>query len=97
MKKLICCLTMATMLFGSAMTARAADEKKKPDPEATFKRMDKDSDGKLTEAEFIGKRTGEKADMAKKAFARKDANKDGSLTLEEFKATPKPKKKKDDK
>ncbi len=48
--------------------------------------MDKDSDGSLTEAELVGKKTGEMADKAKAMFAKKDKNKDGKLSLEEFKA-----------
>lgn len=94
MKKLICCLTMAALVFGVSISAKAADEKKKPDPEAQFKKLDTDNDGKLTEAEFIGKRTGDAAEKAKKAFARRDTDKNGSLSLEEFKTMPK---KKDDK
>ena len=54
--------------------------------------MDKDSDGKLSLAEFKGKREGEKATKAEEQFKAKDKDKDGFLTLEEFKAGGKKKK-----
>lgn len=63
-------------------------EKKKPDPEAAFKRLDKDGDGSITEAEFVGKQEGEKATKAKEIFAARDTNKDGKISLEEFKTKP---------
>ncbi len=86
MKKLILSLSLASFLAAPAL---AEEKPKKPvDLDAAFKKMDKDSDGKLTEAEFLGKREGEQAEMGKKQFARLDKNKDGSLTLEEFKARP---------
>ena len=87
MRKFFSYLTVAALALGVAAPSFAADkEKKKPDPEAAFKKMDKDGDGSLTEAELIGKKTGEMADKAKAMFARKDKDKDGKLTLEEFKA-----------
>ena len=48
-------------------------------------------DDKVSEEEFLGKKTGEKAEKAKKLFARRDKDKDGSLTLEEFIAKKKKK------
>jgi Ca2+-binding EF-hand superfamily protein len=80
-------LAAVAVLFGAASTY-AADAKDKPkaDPEAAFKKMDANSDGSLTEAEVVGKKTGEMADKAKALFARLDKDKDGKLTLEEFKA-----------
>lgn len=90
MRKLFTLLTVAAVALGVAAPSFAAkDEKKKPDPEAAFKKMDKDGDGSLTEAELVGKKTGEMADKAKAMFARKDKNKDGKLSLDEFKAGPK--------
>ena len=62
-----------------------AKKKKAPNPEAMFKKMDKDDDGKVTEVEYIGKREGEKATKAKEIFAKKDKDSNGSLTLEEMK------------
>lgn len=86
MRKFFSYLTVAALVLGVAAPAFAADEKKKPDPAEAFKKMDKDGDGSLTEAELIGKKTGEMADKAKALFAKKDKDKDGKLSLEEFKA-----------
>jgi Ca2+-binding EF-hand superfamily protein len=73
--------------------AVAADGKKpKKSPEERFKMADKDGDGKLSQEEFIGKRSGEKKAMAEKQFARRDKDGDKFLSLEEFKAMPKKKK-----
>ena len=73
------------------LSAQAAD-KPKPTPEEAFKRLDKNSDGKLDLAEFKGKRDGDKAAAAEKAFKSRDKDGDGFLTLEEYKAGIKPKK-----
>jgi hypothetical protein len=62
------------------------EEKKPVDPEVAFKRMDKDSDGKLTLEEFKGKRTGDMATKAETQFKKMDKDSDGKVTLEEFKA-----------
>ena len=85
MRKFFSYLTVAALALGVAAPAFAAD-KPKADPAEAFKKMDKDSDGSLTEAEIVGKKTGEMADKAKAMFAKKDKNKDGKLSLEEFKA-----------
>lgn len=85
MRKFFSYLTVAALALGVAAPAFAAD-KPKVDPAEAFKKMDKDSDGSLTEAEIVGKKTGEMADKAKAMFAKKDKNKDGKLSLEEFKA-----------
>lgn len=87
MRKFFSYLTVAALALGIAAPAFAADkEKPKVDPAEAFKKMDKDSDGSLTEAEVVGKKTGEMADKVKAMFAKKDKNKDGKLSLEEFKA-----------
>jgi Ca2+-binding EF-hand superfamily protein len=86
MRKLVSWTLAALFATVVSVAPAAAQEKKAPDPEAAFKRLDKNSDGKLTAEEFVAKRTGDKAEMAKKAFARLDKNSDGSLSLEEFKA-----------
>ena len=90
MRKVFSLLTAVAVSFGAA-SAYAADAKDKPkaDPEAAFKKMDANSDGSLTEAEVVGKKTGEMADKAKAMFARLDKDKDGKLTLEEFKTRAK--------
>ena len=98
MKKLLMLLATAGFvfaLFANPISAQEKDKKKKRDPEAIFKKLDKDGNGKLTLEEFKGKRTGEKAEAAEKRFKRLDKDGDGSVTLEEFKAAFKKKKKKD--
>lgn len=74
-------------LFTAILCGSPADaqEKKKPDLDAQFKRLDKNGDGKLSLEEFKGNRTGEKAEKAETQFKRMDKNNDGFLTLEEFK------------
>jgi hypothetical protein len=87
MRKLFSLLTVAAIALGVAAPSFAADkkaDKPKADPAEAFKKMDKDSDGSLTEAEFVGNKTGEQADKAKTAFGRRDKNKDGKLSLEEY-------------
>jgi Ca2+-binding EF-hand superfamily protein len=88
MRKLFSLLTVLAVVFGLSTTTYAADaaEKPKRDPEAAFKALDKDSNGSLTEAEFLGKREGDKATAAKELFAKLDKDKDSKVTLEEFKA-----------
>jgi Ca2+-binding EF-hand superfamily protein len=73
---------------GLAVPALAADDKpkEKPSPEETFKRLDKNGDGKLSLEEFKGKRQGEKATKAEETFKKKDKDSDGFLTLDEYKA-----------
>jgi Ca2+-binding EF-hand superfamily protein len=79
----------AAMLLAGSSLAFAADDKPKRDPEEVFKKLDKDGDGKVSLAEFVGKKTGEKATTAETMFKAKDADSDGFLTLDEFKAKKK--------
>ncbi|MDX1944578.1 MAG: EF-hand domain-containing protein [Pirellulaceae bacterium] len=79
MKKLL----LVVLAFGLCVPA-FAEEKKKPDPAETFKKLDADKDGKVSLAEFKGKREGDKATKAEETFKKKDKNSDGFLTLEEF-------------
>jgi hypothetical protein len=97
MKKLLSLSLALAVCAAPVVPAFAADppekkpEKKQPDPAEQFKRLDKNTDGKLTLEEFKGKR--EEA-QAKKAFERIDTNKDGGISLEEFKAFREKQKKK---
>lgn len=87
MRRFLLCVAAAGVLaFGVVVPGMAADDAK---AEAAFKKMDKNSDGKVSEEEFVGKRTGEKADKAKSQFKKLDKDSDGSLSLEEFKAAKK--------
>jgi Ca2+-binding EF-hand superfamily protein len=91
MRKLFSLFAVAALALGVAAPSFAADKKPEKTPAERFKALDKDADGSLSEAEIIGKKTGEMAEKAKKMFAAKDANKDGKLSLEEFSAAPKKK------
>jgi Ca2+-binding EF-hand superfamily protein len=86
MQKLVSWSLTVLLTTVLSVAPAAAQEKKAPDLDAAFKRLDKNSDSKLTLEEFVGKREGDKAETAKKAFARLDKNSDSSLSLEEFKA-----------
>lgn len=87
-------LWLCALVLGFGVGAVSAEEKKKPDPEMAFKKMDKNSDGFLSLEEFLGKRAEdpEKKAKAEKQFAAKDKDKDMKLSLEEFKAMPMKKK-----
>ena len=89
MRKLV--LSMLTLSFAALLmvgTGFAADEDK---AEKAFKKMDANSDGKVTLEEVKAGKEGDKAAKAEKAFTRLDKNSDGSLSLEEFKAAGKKK------
>src|ERR1043166_6284046 len=56
-------------------------------PEEAFKRLDKDSDGKVTLQELKDSPMGQKnPDKVEARFKKLDADGDGKVTLEEFKA-----------
>lgn len=88
MKKLF----VTAVILGLFIPVLAAQEKKGATAEEVFKKMDKDGNGKLSLAEFVGKREGDKATKAEANFKKKDKDGDGNLTLEEFKAGGKKKK-----
>lgn len=74
---LITSVVASTVLFG-------ADEAKKgahATPEEMFKKWDENSDGKLSLAEYVGKKTAAEDEAEFKTF---DKDGDGFLTLEEF-------------
>jgi Ca2+-binding EF-hand superfamily protein len=67
----------------------SAQEKKTP--EETFKRLDKNSDNKLSKEEYLGNTEGEKKTKKEDRFKVLDTDKDGFLTLDEYKAGQKKK------
>lgn len=82
---------LCALLLTGGLTLMAADKadkanKPKLSPDEMFKRMDKNSDSKLSKEEFLGKREGEAKTKAETQFTAKDKDKDGSLSLDEFKA-----------
>ena len=96
---LIATLAVAIALPAAVFAAKG-DKKKNATPASTFTSVDKDSDGAITEAEFLAaekdKLTGE---AAKARFAAMDKNHDGKLTKDEFVGTgdePRKKRKKKD-
>jgi Ca2+-binding EF-hand superfamily protein len=92
MRKILSWSVLALVALGTTVSPALAQEKKKPDPEAQFKRLDANSDGKLTLEEFTAKRKDDATkERAKKQFAQLDKNSDGNVTLEEFKARAKKK------
>ncbi len=104
MRKFVCGLSVLGAMLLAGLPAEAADKGDKGgkggkggkgpmgDSAAMFKRLDANSDGKVTLDEFTkmggrGKGPG-KADgapFAQKMFQRLDANNDGGVTVEEFK------------
>lgn len=81
--------TIVLALF--AFTSIEAQEKKKPDPEKMFKRLDANEDSVITLEEFkSAKRKNEvPAEKLEEKFKRMDADADGEVTLEELKASQK--------
>ena len=90
MRKMFALLTVAAVMLGVAAPSFAAD-KPKPTPEERFKKLDKDSDGAISETEYLGKLEGEAATKAKERFKKVDKNSDGKLSLEEYSAVGKKK------
>lgn len=99
MKRLIAGLSFVCLSIFTVGTADAADEQteKKRDPDAMFKKLDTNGDGKVTKEEFAkfadtlkDKLGADKADKIaqgmQQMFERLDGNKDGSLSAEEFKS-----------
>jgi Ca2+-binding EF-hand superfamily protein len=79
-------IALATSLsFGED---KGPNEKKTPDPEKTFKKLDTDNNGSLSLEEYKASPMGTKAgDKAEPKFKKLDADGNGSVNLDEFKAS----------
>ena len=67
----------------------AKPDKPKRDPAEAFKKMDKDSNGKVNVEEFkASPRWKKDPSKADEMFKKRDKNADGDITLEEFTAKP---------
>jgi Ca2+-binding EF-hand superfamily protein len=90
--KLIAAVAFAMIFCAPTM---AQDKKgNRPSAEETFKKMDADSNGKVTKEEYnkylkaderMSKRLEQDPEFGNKQFDRMDGNKDGSVSLEEYK------------
>lgn len=83
-------LTFFLILAAGATSVQAQDKPAggKKTPEENFKKLDANSDGSLTMAEFkAGPKAPKDATKAEQKFKKRDQNGDGSVTLEEWKAT----------
>jgi Ca2+-binding EF-hand superfamily protein len=71
--------------FAADEKPAAGGDKPKRDPEAMFKKLDKDNDGKISKEEFkespMAKRDGAKPD---EMFSKRDKDSDGFLSKEEL-------------
>lgn len=77
-------LAVVAALLSLPLALNAADEAKKKGP---FVGADTNSDGKVSQAEYVAAMKGKMDDAAAKAkFTELDKNKDGSLSQEEFSA-----------
>jgi Ca2+-binding EF-hand superfamily protein len=84
-------LLVTALAVPSVALAAKADRKNKNEgadkAAGAFSKADKNSDGSVTESEFVAVRSKKGDDSAaKKQFARLDKNSDGKLTQEEFSA-----------
>ncbi len=78
-------IALATSL--SFAEEKAPKEKKTPDPEKTFKKLDIDNNSSLSLEEYKTSPMGTKAgDKAEPRFKKLDADGNGSVNLDEFKA-----------
>ena len=69
-------------------------EKAKKTPQDRFNALDTDGNKKISLAEFVGKREGDKKAKAEKYFKKRDKDSSGDLTLEEVTPKKKPAKEK---
>lgn len=96
--KLLTSLLALVAFGGVAFGAdeKPAGDKPKRNPEAAFKKLDTNGDGKVSSDEFKAGPMGQRnPDRAEKAFKNRDKDNDGSLSLEEMTAPGKKKDKKE--
>ncbi|MBX6311414.1 MAG: EF-hand domain-containing protein [Isosphaeraceae bacterium] len=94
MKSWIAAALIGSLVLGFGLNPALAGPGKgkgqKKDPEAVFKKKDKNGDGYLTLQEFSGKKGGTKAETR---FKKLDKDNDGKVSLVELKSGGKKKKK----
>jgi Ca2+-binding EF-hand superfamily protein len=74
---------LGVLAAASVLIVTPAMAQKRPrSPEAAFKRLDANGDGRIDKTEF--ERRAKDEAKREKAFARVDGNGDGSISLEEF-------------
>ncbi len=92
MRWIMAALVTTVLLAGSALAAEGEKGEKKregrqpPSVEDVFKKLDADSDGKVTLEEFLKSPRAQQNKERATAFFKKMAGDDGVLTLEELKA-----------
>ncbi len=84
---------IAVPFFAVAVQAEdakpAKPDKPKPDPAATYKKLDANADGKLTLEEFkAAPRWKKEPEKAEGVFKKRDKDSSGDISLEEFTAQP---------
>jgi Ca2+-binding EF-hand superfamily protein len=77
-------MLLLSCCFGVGLQADDPPKKKKQSLEDVFKKLDKNSDGKVTLDEFKAFPAIKNKEAAAKAFKAADADGDGSLSLDEF-------------
>ena len=101
-KSLVSIVAASLVLTGglllSPVEAAGDKGKKKEDVSVAFKKLDTNTDGKLSKEEFAkyehGKKKDAKPKKADKLFSKLDTNNDASLSLDEFKKAAEHKSKK---
>ena len=91
-------VAIATSALLLPVRAEESADKPKADPAKAFAKIDANSDGSVTKAEFMASPRGQKdPEKAANKFTKMDADANGSVSLDEFKASAAKKDKKDDK
>lgn len=84
--KIIAACLAAAFIFSSTGFTAEKKEKKAPNPEAMFKKYDKDKSGSVSLEEYTAKAKDDKIKTKMEGMFKKiDANSDGSLDQEELK------------